>query len=485
MAHINISAPRRWATRSRKLSAAIHTEPLASARKLAVVICLIMGDILSTLAVLALTRPISRWAEEAGQWRPPVQIGVLVVLFFCFGLYTRFEYSRYERFRRRALAIGYFIVLRIASESYSPSLRALLFVAPSLALCLAVLGHYTEGAARSFLRRFDLWGIRVAIFGGHKSSRELAAHLLRHPHSGSRLIGFIGGLDQAEEQLSESLPPLLGSLRDPSEDFDKIDAVVFASIADFREAAASEGLLRPEWRLFLMNDNFDESLPGASGASAFGIELRRNAFLARNKVAKRAIDLLLSFPLAVLATPAILALALAVKTIDPGRAFYIQKRIGRRGLPFRMFKLRTMYADSERRLEQHLNQDPQARAEWKRYFKLRHDPRILPVIGSFMRRASLDELPQLWNVVLGDMSLIGPRPFPAYHLESFDAEFRAIRQSVPPGITGSWQTSSRSDGDLSVQKKEDLFYIFNYSLSLDLYLLLETIPTVLKMNGAR
>jgi lipopolysaccharide/colanic/teichoic acid biosynthesis glycosyltransferase len=87
--------------------------------------------------------------------------------------------------------------------------------------------------------------------------------------------------------------------------------------------------------------------------------------------------------------------------------------------------------------------------------------------------------------VRGEMSLIGPRPFPAYHLESFDPEFRAIRQSVPPGITGSWQTSSRSDGDLSVQKKEDLFYILNWSLMLDLYILLETIPTVLKMNGAR
>ncbi len=485
MAHVNISAPRRWARRSRSLSAAISAGPLASARKPLVILSLIASDIVSALAALFLTRPISLWVGEVGQWKPIVQISVLIVLFLCFGLYTKFEYSRYERFRRRVLAVGYFVALRAAGESYNPSLSALLFVAPSLALSLVVFGHYAEGVARSLLARFDLSEAHVAIVGDHRRCREVAAHLLRHPHPGSKLVGFIGGLDEAEAQPSQSLLPLVGSLRDPREKFDSIDAVIFTSMADFRAAAALEGFLKSPWRLFLMDDNFDDALPGMGGGSAFGIELKRGASHVRNKAAKRAIDLIFSVFLSALATPAILALALAVKVIDPGRAFYSQKRIRQSGLQFRMFKLRTMYEDSERRLEQHLSQDPQARVEWKRYFKLRNDPRILPTIGAFMRRASLDELPQLWNVVRGEMSLIGPRPFPAYHLESFDPEFRAIRQSVPPGITGSWQTSSRSDGDLSVQKKEDLFYILNWSLMLDLYILLETIPTVLKMNGAR
>lgn len=114
-----------------------------------------------------------------------------------------------------------------------------------------------------------------------------------------------------------------------------------------------------------------------------------------------------------------------------------------------------MYADAEQRLE-HLCRDPQARAGRQRFFKLAYtDPRVLPFIGNFMRHTSLDGLlPPLWNVIRGDMSLVGPRPFPAYHMNGFDYEFRVIRVSVPPGITGMWQVSSRSNGDLQVRRRK-------------------------------
>jgi lipopolysaccharide/colanic/teichoic acid biosynthesis glycosyltransferase len=143
-----------------------------------------------------------------------------------------------------------------------------------------------------------------------------------------------------------------------------------------------------------------------------------------------------------------------------------------------------MFPHADKLLQDYLEKTPDAKQEWDQFFKLKDDPRVLPVVGTLLRKTSLDELPQLWNVLRGEMSLVGPRPFPHYHLEQFDKSFRELRRSVMPGMTGMWQVSARSDGDLAVQESLDSYYIRNWSIWLDLSLLTRTVLVVLSGKGA-
>ena len=167
-----------------------------------------------------------------------------------------------------------------------------------------------------------------------------------------------------------------------------------------------------------------------------------------------------------------------------GNPFYWQTREGENGRPLHILKLRTMYPNADKLLADYLDRDPAARAHWNRYLKLRDDPRVLPGVGHFLRRSSLDELPQIWNVFKGEMSMVGPRPFPVYHVEQFKPAFRDLRTKVRPGLTGLWQISARSEGDLEVQANLDTYYIRNWSLWLDLFILSRTARAVILGQGA-
>lgn len=217
--------------------------------------------------------------------------------------------------------------------------------------------------------------------------------------------------------------------------------------------------------------------------------MNRSIFKAINKKSvrrcvKKGMDRLLSLPFFIISVPIIGIAAAAIKVVSPGPAFYAQERVGYKGKIIKVLKLRTMHIDSDRLLKEHLAANPEASEEWNTYFKLKNDPRIIPVIGHFLRKSSLDELPQLWNVTRGDMSLVGPRPFPQYHLDAFPTDFQQLRQQVVPGLTGLWQVSARSDGDVEVQQQLDTQYIQEPSLRKDLKIILKTIQVVLLQKGA-
>ncbi len=199
---------------------------------------------------------------------------------------------------------------------------------------------------------------------------------------------------------------------------------------------------------------------------------------------KRPFDIIFSSIIILLTLPIMLLIALVIKLTDKGPIFFKQKRVGFRGKSFYVIKFRTMYPDAEKRLKELLEKDPKAKEEWEKYWKLKNDPRITP-IGRFLRKTSLDELPQFFNVLKGEMSVVGPRPVVEEELEKFYKDKIKYYISVKPGITGYWQVEGRSDiEDYEKRVEMDVWYIKNMSFWLDLKIIFKTIWVMLTGKGA-
>ena len=198
---------------------------------------------------------------------------------------------------------------------------------------------------------------------------------------------------------------------------------------------------------------------------------------------KRIMEILFAaFALALIAVPGVF-LALLVKLTSKGSVFYRSKRLGKNGKSIDVLKFRTMRENADSELEQIFSENPELRTEWESKFKLENDPRITR-IGRFLRRTSLDELPQFWNVIKGEMALIGPRPIIEQEKKYYGKDYKTF-SSVKPGITGLWQVSGRSNTDYEERVALDIFYINNWSLWMDYYIFFATINAVILRRGAK
>jgi len=204
--------------------------------------------------------------------------------------------------------------------------------------------------------------------------------------------------------------------------------------------------------------------------------------LFRYRVVKRVIDIVVIVALAPILLPLLAIIAAAVRLSSPGPIFFSHRRIQRHGSFFSMWKFRTMCVNSAEVLEAYLASDPAARVEWRRCHKLKRDPRVTPV-GEFLRRTSLDELPQVWNVLTGTMSLVGPRPIVAAEVEKY-GEFFSDYCLVKPGITGLWQVSGRSSCTYDQRVQLDREYAHTWSLRRDFTILVRTLSAVFNQDGA-
>jgi Undecaprenyl-phosphate galactose phosphotransferase WbaP len=456
--------------------------------------CLVVADLAALLlarrlgaALWSLVNTSIKTDNEFDLW---ISIGLFLLIYSAFGLYSAAGFGPVEELRRIILGAALVSLVLTAAAFLSKAegiySRGVLL---SSGLLVSLLAPLFRAVIRRCFAEKAWWGVPVLILGAGNTARLLIEDLRARPEIGMKPVAC---LDDDPGKLGECAGvPVPGPL--------SLAPEIARSLGIHHAIVAMPGVPGP--RLVAILERWGASfsnvivIPNLFGMAtlwvsiremggSLGLEVRQNLLIPVNRWLKRGMDLVLALALSVAAAPILVVAAIWIKLVSRGPAFFYQVRGGEAGLPIRVWKLRTMRSDAESVLSSHLLQFPEAREEWQRYFKLKDDPRILPVIGHLLRRTSLDELPQLWNVLRGDMSLVGPRPFPEYHLEQFQSDFRNLRARVTPGLTGLWQVAARSNGDLKTQEELDTYYIRNWSPWLDLHILARTVRALVSCNGA-
>ncbi len=352
------------------------------------------------------------------------------------------------------------------------------------AMVVLPIGHLF---ARILLARTNWWGVPVLVLatGG---AGELAVHTMRRwPELGLRPVGVLSDHHPEGEMLGGV--PVVGRIEDAPQAGLRLGvrhAIVALSGQSHREVLELlERYSRYFRQLFVLPENpgmiaFWSTARSFEGLLGYGVQ--HSYWNLRARMLKRAMDIVGASILLLLLSPLFAVVALLIKLDSSRPVFYRQMRMGRGGRCFPLLKFRTMYQDADRRLQELLREHPDLREEYELFHKLRNDPRVTRV-GRYLRRFSIDELPQLWNVLRGDLSLVGPRAYMPEERHEMDGMDRIILQKRP-GVTGLWQVSGRNGLTFEDRVRMDVHYIHNWTPWLDLYILARTVPVVLTGEGA-
>lgn len=341
---------------------------------------------------------------------------------------------------------------------------------------------------RLLLTKFGLWLRPTLLIGSGQNALDAVAALQSEPAMGFDFIGFIDVTKCDLVKTSQKIPIISA---EQAEAWAKVPGVQFVIALEHAQHIEREKWLRTltSWGVHDIN-----VIPAMRGVPLFGtdisfffshevamLKLRNNLRYLPARFIKRLFDIAASLLILALVWPLFALLAFKIRQ-DGGPIIFQHQRVGRLGKPFKCYKLRTMSVDAENKLQELLALDTTARNEWESEFKLKNDPRISD-IGHILRRTSLDELPQLFNVIKGEMSLVGPRPVIEAELSRYgdDVEYFLM---VRPGMTGLWQVSGRNDVSYDNRVYLDTWYVKNWSLWFDIAILFKTIRVVFNRDGA-
>jgi Undecaprenyl-phosphate galactose phosphotransferase WbaP len=420
----------------------------------------------------------------------PVGLVIILLVFSVHRLYTdRFRFWETTRRLLKAATMSFVLLAAFVflSRFYVRYSRVSLVLAWGLSLILFPLLRST---ARGYLTKRRLCRENVLILGRAATAGQSARDIRSHPELGYRVVGFLGPEEDESRENPEAGHRISGGV-DDLETVCRNEGVhrIIINALDFPRKEFA-GLIK---RCELLAETI-EIVPMTDGLYSMGAEIEsrevqtiisiKSALLRPgNLVIKEGLSLILALFFCAVLAPFLLIIAAAILFDSRGPVFYSQDRLGKGERLFKIFKFRSMCADAEKQLDSLLEQDPAARTEWKEFQKIRgKDPRVTRV-GRFLRKWSLDELPQLFNVLRGDMSLIGPRPYLPRERERI-RERGCLIFRIKPGITGLWQVRGRNLLSFDDRLDLDEYYIRNWSLWLDTVILLKTVKALLRREGA-
>lgn len=424
-----------------------------------------------------------------------IRLWPFLLLFIAFysavGLYSGAALSPPEELRRTTFSSAFLFpaISALTAKWRGPSH----FVTPTLFVALLasiVLVPLSRALFRHLLARKSWWGYPTVIFGSGQTARLVVEALMREP---SFALKPVAVFDQTQTWVNSELTQDVSILHDfthAAEVARKLNspyAVIAMPGGDAEKLIETiEEHISPYFaRILIIPDLFRWSslwIKPKSFGDMLGLEIVQQTSLPDRQVPKRILDMALSAFALIALAPVLVAIAIAIKLDSRGPVLFGHERIGQSGRAFSALKFRTMMSNGAEVLQKFLAANPAARAEWERDHKLKNDPRVTRV-GRFLRKTSLDELPQLWNVLRNEMSLVGPRPIVEAEISKYGASY-SLYTRVKGGVTGLWQVSGRNDVSYEERVKLDSFYVRNWSVWLDLCILYKTIGTVIFRSGA-